>query len=632
MKPIIWISSLVLILSACGTERKLREIRTGSADARLSLRQEERPILLHTDDLPQPQDTIIVKDLQGNDVFLMRAVQDQNGEMIASEVLQPAVISASFHNVAERLGKVELSFCIHVPNRLQDPSWQLRFFPVLYLDNDSISLSPVFVTGQEYRENQRKGYQSYHRFLNSIIRDSAELRNQRLIALFQSRKYEDYFNIQQQAVLSHYNLHGRIRRNNRRQLRLQDVFRRKIKDPYPTEPIYLDTATNSMLPELAIDYSYTLLTRPNLRKADLILKGEIWRNGIQLYQMPTSDPLTFYISSITTLLEEKCRYVQRIVERRAQSNSMIYLDFQKGSPKIDTTLHKNARELKRIEAKILELMANSTYDIDSLVITATCSPEGRYSHNQALAQARGNALKAHFEHFVAHQQHIHELDQENTLFVNLDSTATAPRPWLNHFELIIRPIPEDWKRLGDLVRKDTLLKDPQYLLSIIESTHPADVKERLLQKSSEYPYVSQVLFPRMRTVRFDFHLHRKGMVKDTLHTTEIDTIYQNGLKALRNRKFEIALTHLRPYEDYNTAIACLCLDYNHTARAILEQLPANSKRNYMLAVACSRLHDTENALSYLLQSIEEEPSLQFRGNLDPEISQLMRTYNLFNQY
>jgi tetratricopeptide (TPR) repeat protein len=138
------------------------------------------------------------------------------------------------------------------------------------------------------------------------------------------------------------------------------------------------------------------------------------------------------------------------------------------------------------------------------------------------------------------------------------------------------------------------------------------------------------LYPLLRVVKFDFYLHRKGMIKDTIHTTEIDTIYRNGLIALEKREYEKAIEYLRPYSDFNTALAYSCLDYNASALSILEKLPQSAKRDYMLAILYSRQGKDKKAVKHYLFSIEQDQSMIHRGNLDPEISVLIKKYNINN--
>ena len=183
--------------------------------------------------------------------------------------------------------------------------------------------------------------------------------------------------------------------------------------------------------------------------------------------------------------------------------------------------------------------------------------------------------------------------------------------------------------LDRLVEKDTVMTEDEkkgYISSA--DIKDIDQRERALQSLGCYRHMREKLYPHLRTVRFDFHLHRKGMVKDTVHTTVLDSTYMNGVQAIRDRDYETALTLLRPYNDYNTAIAYLCMDYNASALQILESLEKTAQVNYMLAVLYSRKGDEQKAVEYYVRSCSLDPSYVHRGNLDPEISVLIRRYGL----
>jgi len=188
---------------------------------------------------------------------------------------------------------------------------------------------------------------------------------------------------------------------------------------------------------------------------------------------------------------------------------------------------------------------------------------------------------------------------------------------------------ENWSMLDALVEKDSLLKAADKAryreLSALDSP---DERERGLQRLEAYRYLRENLYPRLRTVRFDFHLHRKGMVKDTVHTTEVDSVYLKGVQALKDRDYEKALSCLKDYRDYNTAIAYVSLDYNASAMAILEQLERTPQVNYMLALLYARKEDPQNAVQCYLNACHEDRSYIFRGNLDPEINALIQRYGL----
>ena len=121
------------------------------------------------------------------------------------------------------------------------------------------------------------------------------------------------------------------------------------------------------------------------------------------------------------------------------------------------------------------------------------------------------------------------------------------------------------------------------------------------------------------------------MVKDTVHTTVLDTTYMNGLQAIRDRDYKKAVTLLRPYGDYNTAVAYCALDYNASALDILERLPRSGKTNYMLAIIYSRTGRVKDAVQCYMDACSSDRSFVSRGNLDPEISALIARYGLNKQ-
>ena len=188
---------------------------------------------------------------------------------------------------------------------------------------------------------------------------------------------------------------------------------------------------------------------------------------------------------------------------------------------------------------------------------------------------------------------------------------------------------ENWTMLDALVQKDSTLKQADKdKYTEFRSIEDPDERERKLQGLACYRYLRESLYPRLRTVRFDFHLHRKGMVKDTVHTTEVDSTYMAGLEALREREYEKALSLLKEYKDYNTAIAYVSLDYNASAMDILKDLDPTPQVQYMMALLYARKGDDQNAVQSYLNACHEDRSYVFRGNLDPEINVLIQRYGL----
>ena len=90
------------------------------------------------------------------------------------------------------------------------------------------------------------------------------------------------------------------------------------------------------------------------------------------------------------------------------------------------------------------------------------------------------------------------------------------------------------------------------------------------------------------------------MVKDTIHTTVIDTAYMDAVKQLENRQYKAALPVLSEYNDHNTAVCLMSLGYDRQAVEILRSLPQNEDTLYVLAILYVRekRFELENLILY----------------------------------
>ena len=196
--------------------------------------------------------------------------------------------------------------------------------------------------------------------------------------------------------------------------------------------------------------------------------------------------------------------------------------------------------------------------------------------------------------------------------------------------LTSRSIPENWDDLLALVQNDTTMTDDQKneYFDVVDKEKNLDRRELALRGKNFFPYMKKSLYPKLRTVKFNFYLHRKGMVKDTVHTTILDTVYRDGVQALKDMDYQRAIDLLIGYDDYNTAVAYMGLDRNQNALRILEKMERTDQVNYLLAILYSRFGDEQKAVESYLKSVKQNPSYVYRGNLDPEISVLIKRYGL----
>ena len=630
-----------LLLGGCGPQGKLERLRRQALAARMVIADEKELPEIAMGGEPR-RDTMVVEDPDGNEVLIMRAVKDENGEMVATDVIQAARVTARFRNVAERSGRVDLNFRIIVPEAMQDRQWQLRFYPDLFVLEDSVRLDPILITGEGYRKAQLKGYEHYRRFLDSIAADSTHFIDRFQLEMFLRRNLPDiyryktdstavsdeefrsHYGVTERQALAHYTNQLIVRRNRRKVERKDDVFRKYVKVPIVTEGLRLDTVIVSPDGDILYDYVQSIHVKPSLRKATVLLSGDIFEEDRRIYRVPRTDPLTFYISSISGLSDDAVRYKTVVTERRVQANTACYIDFEQGRAEIRKETGHNREEMARIEGNLRSLLQNKDFDLDSIVVTASCSPEGSYEHNRRLSMRRSESVSDYFESFL---KHYRDSVRRSGFSIGMDETYKEEAP--AEIRLLSRNNPENWTMLDALVREDGSLSEKEkddYARTA--SAGGPDLREQQLQRLPSYRHIRESLYPRLRTVRFDFHLHRKGLQKDTVHTTVVDSVYMRGLQAIRDREYEQAVTLLRPYKDYNTAVAFCALDYNASALDVLEPMERTDKVLYLLAILYSRRGDDKKAVESYLKACRLNPTFVHRGNLDPEIAGLIRRYGL----
>ena len=639
----------VALSQACSVQRsRIRTIQQEHISASLSLSrnelEEERKVIQSG-----RRDTIKVKDYEGNEMILMKAIKDETtGDMVANEVIDAAVITARFRNIAERHGRIDLRFDVIVPETMQDTKWQLRFYPDMFIMEDSLRLDSVYITGEDYRKGQLRGYEQYERFLRTIISDTTKFVDLRNLEIFLKRnlpevyyfktdtsfvtdeQFQSYFGVTERDAVDHYTNWLSYHYNEKKKKRRDLMYAKYIRVPIVSEGVRLDTVLRSLNGDFVYQYVQTINTRPKLRKVDIVLSGDIYESDHKLYSMPRTLPLTFYISSMSTLIDNTERYLTKVLERRAEANTACIVDFRQGRADVDPNLGQNSDELGRIRENIQSVLKNNTFDLDSIVIAASASPEGSLGMNNSLSAKRAAAVA---DYFVKDIRHYRDSAMGSEMQVSVDENGRESVSYakvdIPDVRFISRSNGENWNLLSELVDTDTLLNESQKR-SFMHYFEMSDVdgRERLMQKEDYYKYLKNELYPILRTVRFDFCLHRKGMVKDTIHTTELDTVYMKGVQLLRDRDYKEALEVLRDYRDYNTAIAYVSLDYNASAMSILQEIERTPAVNYMLAVLYARNEDDEKAVEHYLAACKEDRSYVFRGNLDPEIYVLIQRYGL----
>ena len=613
-------SKIVLMLFlalfvSCSQYRALEKIRNGQVSLNLAIAQE------------QVEDTVtesvIIDSIRSSltdEPLIMKAIKDtETGEMVATDVIRASRVVAKFRNVAERAGYVTVSFDICVPSEMSSSEWQLKVFPFMAIQKDTVALDPVFITGEKYRGRQMRGYEKYQEFLSSIITDPNDFLRMGQLEIFLQRHFpetyamksdtsfiaepmaENLFGVTQRDAFEHYRKDLKWRSNERRKGRVEEMYDKYVKDPILSEGIRLDTVLLSSDGDFIYRYNHVFRSRPMLRKVNVSLEGKMYRDGECFMHLPFPEELTFYISSLSSLTDDRLRYVMHVRQRTVYENTKALIDFAHASSEVDTLLGDNASELARVRQCVEDVYARKEFILDSLVVVASCSPEGSYNLNSRLSADRSRAVKDYISDFV-------------------------PAEWKDSLKTSV--MPENWDQLMRLVENDTVLS-PEVRKDIVVKARRMDggpdVLEEKLSLMPEYGYLRESLYPKLRSVSFDFHLHRADMVQDTVYTTDLDTVYMDGVQAIRDLDYRKAVTILRPYDDYNSALAFMCADYNHSAMDVLARLDDTDPRVcYLKAMVLSRLEQVDEAVKYFELALAYDPRLEYRANLDPEMYEIVK--------
>ncbi len=604
---------LLLFAVSCSPYRKIQQIRSGAAGLSLAVAEEE-PI-------EEEEDEVVIDSIRGTlseGPIIMNAIKDsETGEMVAVDVINASTVTARFRNVAERAGYVSIGFDVTVPAVMSDSRWQLKILPRMAVQEDTVSLDALYVTGQGYRERQLRGYERYRAFLASIITDTTDFIRVDQLEIFLERNYpetyamkndssfvpvpmaENLFGVTQREALEHYTKQLKRRMNERRKSRKDLMFAKYVKDPIVEEGVRLDTVLTSSGGDFIYRYIHTFRSRPNLRKVMVSLGGKLYEDGECIHDFPFPEGVTFYISSLSGLVDDKPKFKSYLLEREVFDNTKVLIDFGSGKSLIDTTLGDNASELRRVRRCIEDVVSRTDLELDSLVIMASCSPEGSFEANRRLSLARSESVVKYIEPLV-------------------------PESWRDSIRAV--GLPENWEQLERLVGSDTTFGDEERgrLLTAFADLSEPDEAEGRLSRMPEYRYLREKLYPQLRSVRFDFYMHRKGVQTDTVYTTELDTLYMEGVEALKALDYKRAVEILRPYGDYNSALAFMSADYNHSALDVLGRLDdTDPKVCYLKAMVLSRLEQHEEAMKYYRLCIAYDPYMRHRANLDPEMHLLV---------
>ena len=375
------------------------------------------------------------------------------------------------------------------------------------------------------------------------------------------------------------------------------AFNRFVKFPYP-EDVRLDSLVEGRS-TVTYYYSQAVKTDETSKKMLVTLQGQVLAVDDSAYRLPPSDTLSYVVSSMLSFVDTVPRYRIKVIDKFVTVEDRNYIQFFVGDTRVVDTLGDNRRQLDKISGLMRQIVEQQEFYVDTITLTAASSPEGAYTFNARLSQGRAAALKRYLVRRYGK---------------SIDTILT------------VRWVAEDWQELTNRIRTDREIGNRDAILELIAWEKNPDRREQAIRQQfpKEYAYIRSVIYPQLRAVNFRYNLRRKGMVKDTIHTTELDTAYARGVQLLQKRKYAKALYILNDYNDRNTVVAHLSLDHNERAMELLATMPKDAVTEYLRAIACSRLGRKAEGREHFLEACRLDGRMEYRGNLDPEIAELLK--------
>ena len=487
-----------------------------------------------------------------NRFYLVPTEVQENGERIMAMQIQEVTIRATTRTLPERLGKVTIDFVIDMPRQLQGTCRSIAVIPYLHKYGEAHPLQDITIRGGLFSRVQDRDYWQYNKYLHVF---------------------------------------------NPSEIGAERAFARFVKYPY-SEGSRLDSIVQHP-GHISYYYSQEVPTDETSKTMLVTLQGWVMALDESYYKLPPSDTLTYHVSSMLSFADTTTRYKIKIIEKYATVQDRNYIQFRLNDTHVLDSLGRNAAELDKIRTRMAGLIGQREFFVDSIVLTASASPEGRYARNSTLAQGRAHALKGYLRKCIG--------PQVDTL-------------------MQIRWIAEDWHELTTRIRSDENLQHRAEILKLIDTDSDPDRRERTKRElyPQDYQYLKESVYPSLRAVTMRYDLRRVGMVKDTIHTREVDTAYMRGINLLQKRKYAKALYILNDYRDRNTVITLLSLGYDAQALEMLNGLERSHTTEYLKAVACARLGRKTEGREHFLKACELDERMLFRGNLDPEIAELLK--------
>jgi len=395
-----------------------------------------------------------------------------------------------------------------------------------------------------------------------------------------------------------------IAENEMKKERKDEVAKEMIPFPYE-EGMRLDTIIDAGR-DFVYLYKQDHPVTVGLKKLSLTMDGRVDAIDRSRYLMPTADTISYFISSLSQLVDTSLVFKRTKLHRDAYNRLTTYVKFQPNKFNFNLGYLDNRAEINKVLTTYRAFTEDGKFVVDSIVMRTTTALDGSYDNNYKLTEKRVSAIKDYFVKSLSGEIR----DAQNVLKVEHAG--------------------EDWNTMANQVMQRNDIMNKTQILALLEGAIDPDETEAKIKKDfpDDYKVIRDSIYPLLNKTTFEFNMHRPGMTEETAMDVQERPNYEKGLKLLQDREYWKALEILSDYPDYNTALCLICMGYNAKAKEVLDGLPVTGNNEYLRAILSIRSNKDNEAIDHLMKSCELDPSKVYRAPLDPEIADLIRKYNL----
>lgn len=389
----------------------------------------------------------------------------------------------------------------------------------------------------------------------------------------------------------------------------EEMFKKTVIFPYNDNKseIRLDTIISSGN-NFVFYYTQEYPVVEGLKKIRIAMDSKVQAIDRTEYKLQEADTLSYFIASLAQLADMSMIHKRTELHRNLYDRITVYTAYKtpKSSMAVyDIDYQKNRANMDKFVDSFRKYNNSTEFTIDSVTMTSTTSLEGDYDDNYDLTSKRAVSVKNYLS---------------KTLGGDVEDLFR------------IKHKGEDWNTLLAHIRKrDDIVNKDNIQNMLTNAVYPDQCEEDIKKQfPADYKIIQDSIYPLLRRIDFVIDLHRTGLTSDTVQV-EYRSDYEEGLRLLQEREYWKAIEILANYPDYNAALCLACLGYNSKAYDLLVQLTPTGNTEYLLAIVSSRLQKEKDAVNHLLKSYELDSSKIYRSRLDPEVTTLIRKYNLQSQ-